>query len=189
LQELRGLSALQSGLTTFPQAIGVIISSQLVGRLYHRVGPRRLIVFGMASMSVVTFMLVLVGIGTDLWWIRSIMFARGVCMAFAFVPLQAATYANISAADTGRASAIYSTQRQVSAALGVAVLTTVLLTRNSGARGPLEMLGGYHAAFFTAACLVLCAAVSGLLIRDEDAASTLRGRTGSDEPALAAAGD
>ena len=44
LQELRGLSALQSGLTTFPQAIGVMISSQLVGRLYHRVGPRRLIV-------------------------------------------------------------------------------------------------------------------------------------------------
>src|SRR5207237_1238876 len=38
LQELRGLSALQSGLTTFPQAIGVIVSSQVVGRLYHRVG-------------------------------------------------------------------------------------------------------------------------------------------------------
>ena len=189
LQQLRGLSALQSGLTTFPQAIGVIISSQLVGRLYHRVGPRRLIVYGMAGMSVVTFMLAFVGIGTDLWWIRSIMFARGVCMAFAFVPLQAATYANISAADTGRASAIYSTQRQVSAALGVAALTTVLLTRNSGARGPMQMLHGYHAAFLTGACLVFFAALSGLLIHDEDAASTLRGRTGSDEPALAAAGD
>ncbi|HZP30321.1 MAG TPA: DHA2 family efflux MFS transporter permease subunit, partial [Acidimicrobiia bacterium] len=31
LQELRGLSALESGLTTFPQAVGVMVSSQLVG--------------------------------------------------------------------------------------------------------------------------------------------------------------
>ncbi|HYL51560.1 MAG TPA: MDR family MFS transporter [Acidimicrobiia bacterium] len=189
LQELRGLSALESGLTTFPQAIGVIVSSQIVGRLYHRAGPRRLIVFGMVGMSLVTFMFVFVGLGTDLWWIRLIMFARGICMAFSFVPLQAATYANISPADTGRASAIYSTQRQVSAALGVAVLTTVLLTVNNGARSPLQFLRGYHAAFFTAACLVACAALSGLLIRDEDAAATLRGRAGSTEPALAAAGD
>jgi hypothetical protein len=51
------------------------------------------------------------------------------------------------------------------------------------------MLRGYHAAFLTGACLVFFAALSGLLIHDEDAASTLRGRTGSDEPALAAAGD
>src|SRR3954464_12396492 len=38
LQELLGLTAIQSGLTTFPQAIGMILASQLVGRLYHTVG-------------------------------------------------------------------------------------------------------------------------------------------------------
>jgi EmrB/QacA subfamily drug resistance transporter len=189
LQQLRGLSALQSGLTTFPQAIGVIVSSQLVGRLYHRVGPRRLVFFGMVGMSAVTMLLAFVGLGTDLWFIRFIMFGRGICMAFAFVPLQAATYANITPADTGRASAIYSTVRQVSAALGVATLTTVLLTRSGNAHSGTAALRGFHAAFFAASCLVLCAAMTGLLIRDEDAASTMRSSTGSDEPVLAAAGD
>src|SRR5205823_14879505 len=96
LQSLREFTAFQSGLTTFPQAIGVIASSQLVGGLYHRVGPRRLIVFGMLGMAVVTAPLVFVGLTTGLWTIRAIMFARGICMAFAFVPMQAATYANIS---------------------------------------------------------------------------------------------
>ena len=91
----------------------MIVSSQLVGRLYHRVGPRRLIFWGMVGMSIVTMLLAVVGLHTDLWWIRLIMFGRGICMAFAFVPLQAATYANITPEDTGRASAIYSTQRQV----------------------------------------------------------------------------
>src|SRR5207244_12021746 len=117
LQDLRGLSALQSGLTTFPQAIGVIVSSQLVGRLYHRVGPRRLIVWGMAGMAAVTMLLAVVGLHTDLWWVRLIMFGRGVCMAFAFVPLQAATYANITPEDTGRAAAVYSTHPHVPAPL------------------------------------------------------------------------
>jgi EmrB/QacA subfamily drug resistance transporter len=182
LQSLRGFTALQSGLTTFPQAIGVIASSQLVGRLYHRVGPRRLIVFGMLGMAVMTAPLVFVGLDTGLWTIRAIMFGRGICMAFAFVPMQAATYANISVADTGRASAIYSTQRQVAAALGVATLGTVLLTRiqhaTAGVTDPHALargaLSGYHAAFLVGTILVALAALSGLLIHDEDAASTMR---------------
>jgi predicted MFS family arabinose efflux permease len=94
--------------------------------------------------------------------------------------LQAATYANISPEDTGRASAIYSTQRQVAAALGVGVLLTVLLNG-----GQIPALSAYHAAFFVGAVLVVCAAVTGLLIRDEDAASTMRPPE-SVEPAPAA---
>jgi EmrB/QacA subfamily drug resistance transporter len=184
LQSLRGYSALESGLTTFPQAVGVIISSQIVGRLYHRVGPRRLIVFGMLAMACVTSPLALVGLHTNLWTLRSIMFCRGIAMAFAFVPMQAATYANITPVDTGRASAIYSTQRQVAASLGVATLGTLLITRahaaNAGVTDPAALargtLSGYHWAFATGAVLVALAALSGLLIRDSDAASTIRGR-------------
>ena len=39
LQGLRGLDPLDSGLTTFPQAIGILISSQIAGRIYGRSGP------------------------------------------------------------------------------------------------------------------------------------------------------
>jgi predicted MFS family arabinose efflux permease len=188
LQELRGLSALQSGLTTFPQAVGVVVSSQLVGRLYHRVGPRRLIFWGMVGMAAVTMLLAFQGLHTDLWWLRLIMFGRGICMAFAFVPLQAATYANITPEDTGRASAIFSTQRQVAAALGVGTLLTVLL---SGSKiGGAPALSAYRAAFAVGAFLVLVAAITGLLIRDEDAASTMEGHGAApgSEP-IAVAGD
>ena len=190
LQDLRGFTPLQSGLTTFPQAIGVIISSQLVGRLYHRVGPRRLIVFGMLGMAAATLPLAFVGLDTNLWDIRAIMFFRGICMAFAFVPMQAATYANIAPVDTGRASAIYSTQRQVAAALGVASLGTVLISRTNAATAGLSdphalargALSGFRLAFFVGAVLVGLAALSGLLIHDEDAASTMQTRAPRAEP-------
>ena len=176
LQNLRHFTPLVSGLTTFPQALGVIVSSQIVGRLYHRVGPRRLIVFGMLGMGLVTFPLAFVSLTTSLWTIRLIMFGRGLAMAFAFVPLQAATYANITPADTGRASALYSTQRQVAAALGVATLGTVLISRTT-APSPAGALQGFHAAFLVGAVLVTLAAASGLLVRDEDAAATMLSRS------------
>jgi MFS family permease len=178
LQGPRGLTAFQSGLTTFPQAIGVMLSSQVAGRLYHYVGPRRLIFGGMLGVAIVSLAYLGFDQTTDLWWIRSVMFARGLCMAFGFVPLQAATYANISSADTGRASAIYTTQRQVSAALGVAVLATVWISSTKAligsARTPTAaVIGGFHAAFAVGGVLALLAAISALFIHDSDAANTM----------------
>jgi EmrB/QacA subfamily drug resistance transporter len=181
LQELRGLSAFESGLTTFPQAVGVMISSQIIGRVYYRIGPRRLIAFGLAGVAVVSIAFVYMTLDTNLWWIRGIMFVRGICMAASFVPLQAATYANITPTDTGRASAIYSTQRQVSAALGVAILATVWISRTNAltsgvAEGALAQarLGGYHDAFLVGAIIAVLGALAALLIRDRDAAATMR---------------
>jgi MFS family permease len=191
LQTLRGLTAFESGLVTFPQAIGIIVSTQVVGRLYSRVGPRRLIFFGMLGMSVVTFCFVFIGLETNMWWVRLIMFVRGIFMAFSFVPLQAATYSNISRADTGRASAIFSTQRQVAASLGVALLATTWEARTNslttGLRNASEIatarLDAFHTAFFVGAVLVFLAAISALLIHDEDAAASM-GR-GAVEPEAA----
>jgi hypothetical protein len=120
------------------------------------------------------------------------MFLRGICMAFAFVPMQAATYANIQPVDTGRASAIYSTQRQVAAALGVATLGTVLVSRiNSATAGVTDpralahgALSGYRLAFLVGTILVALASLTGLLIHDEDAASTMLSRAPQAEPEL-----
>jgi EmrB/QacA subfamily drug resistance transporter len=186
LQNLRGLSAAQSGLTTFPQAIGVMVSSQLAGRLYPRIGPRRMMVFGMFGAAATVSAFTFVDLTTNLWIIRALMFTRGAFMAFAFIPLQAATYATITPADTGRATAIYSTQRQVAAALGVATLATVLATTTqqhlagvattSAAAVSAAHVSAFHDVFLAASFLALLGAGVSLLVRDEDAARTMRPR-------------
>lgn len=180
LQEARGVSALISGLTTFPEAIGVVTSTQLVAWLYPRVGPRRLMAGGLTSVAIMMALMSLLGLDTNLWIMRLLMFLIGAGMAYVFLPIQAVAFATITPAATGRASAIYSAQRQVGAALGVAILGSVL-----GIVGPIQQsttgkvlpnLTAYHAAFLTSACLALLAAGISLTIRDRDAANTMQKR-------------
>jgi EmrB/QacA subfamily drug resistance transporter len=190
LQGLRGLDPLHSGLTTFPQAIGILISSQIAGRIYPRVGPRRLILFGLLGVTVATASLLFVGLETDLWWIRTIVLLRGFAIGFCFVSSQAASYAEIAPADNGRASAIYSTQRQMSASIGIALMATVLASFTTLTERPSDMqraLTGYHWTFALCAGLALIAAVlASIMIKDSDAAATMAAKRTTPEPVVAA---
>jgi EmrB/QacA subfamily drug resistance transporter len=182
LQLLRGLSPLQSGLTTVPQAFGVMISSQFAGRLYARIGPRRLMAGGLLAAGLVISFFIGLDENSSLWLIRSMMFVRGLCMGFAFVPMQAASYASIAPADNGRASAIFATQRQVAISVGVAVLASVLASYMSLSQPPqtaaevARALTGYQIAFGLAVVFALAGGVAALFIRDSDAEATMVAR-------------
>jgi len=178
LQQARGVSALTSGLTTFPEAVGILISTQLVTRMYPVIGPRRLIAGGLTGVAIIMGLMSLIGHDTDLWLVRALMFLTGAGMAFAFIPVQAAAFATISTAETGHASALFNAQRQVGASLGVALLSTVIsvvgLTQLSASGAVVPNFTAYHAAFMAAALFALTAASIGLTIRDSDAAATMK---------------
>ena len=182
LQGTLGYSPLRSGLTTFPQAVGVILASQIVGRLYHTVGPRKLVTFGLAMTTLVMVPFLTIAVDVSPWTIRGLMFARGLFMACSFVPLQASTYANIAKPDTGRASAIFSTQRQASAAVGVAILSTLFISRRNslaGSGAPTQgmIMDSFHLAFLgTLVMSALAAGFAWFFIKDADAASTMHPR-------------
>ncbi len=127
-QDARGLSALQSGLSTFPEAFGVMIGAQFASRfIYPRIGPRRHITGGLLGLAVCMLGLTQVGLTTNLWLIRILMFVLGWMMAQVMVPNQAASFAMITPDSMGRASTFFNTMRQVGSAVGVAVLSTVLI--------------------------------------------------------------
>jgi MFS family permease len=181
LQAEMGLSPLQSGLTTFPQAIGVAMMVQPVGRLYHRLGPRRMMMVGMAGAAMTTLSFLLVDLETSQWWIRLIMLVRGWFFAFTLVTLPAAAYATITSEETGRATAIFNTGQQVGSSFGVALLATVLSNRLIYHHSALGVPGtqqsallAFHEAFIAASVLVALAVAFSLFIDDKEAASTMR---------------
>ncbi len=196
LQEERGMSALQSGLTTFPQALGVFFAMPFASRVYQRIGPRRMMMIGMLGIAATTFAFVWVDLATNAWWIRLIMLGRGASFGMTLIPMQTATFATIRPQDTGRASAIFNSGRQVAASFGVALLATVLTNRlaHHGAvlAAPAMRPGAvqaFHDAFFVGGALALVGAAAALLlISDKDAESTRFRRVSvDDEPAPAAA--
>lgn len=206
LQQLRGLSAFQSGLATFPGAIGMVLMMQVTSRIYGRVGPRRMMVFGLTGALVTTLAFLEFGLHTHLVWVDLLMLLRGGFMAFAMMPLQAATFASISPQDVGRASSLFSTNRQVASSVGVALLATVFIQRTrdhvaalgAGAGDALRQHAGllaFHDAFLVASLLCLVAIGFAFLVRDEDAAASMRPRVvgreaapGTEEAVVAAAG-
>ena len=183
LQLERGLSPLQSGLATFPQAIGVMLMALVVTRIYPIVGPRRIVVIGLLIASATTVPLVLMDLGTDIWWVRGTMFVRGVGFGMMLVPLPTAAFAAISMADTGRATAVFNATRQVAQSFGVAIIATVLTSRLAhygGALGPLDdavaSVSAFSDGFLVTGALVVLGLLVALLIRDREAAATLRVR-------------
>lgn len=176
-QDGRGLSALASGLNTFPEAIGVMVGAQLATRfLYPRLGPRRHITIGLVTVCIVTASISLLGSSASLWWARLLMFALGLGMGQVFVPTQAASFATISSEATGRASTLFNAVRQLGAAAGVALLTTAIVVV-----GPTSHAGGhivphflaYRVAFVVSAAFSLGAVIGSLSIRDSEAAQTM----------------
>ncbi|HTW11569.1 MAG TPA: DHA2 family efflux MFS transporter permease subunit [Solirubrobacteraceae bacterium] len=158
----RGLSPLQSGLSTFPEAVGVLCGGQLSSRvLLAAVGPRRLITAGALGSTLTMALLATMGAHTSLWWARGIMFGVGLSTGLIFVATQVTAFAGIGSAATGAASTLFTVVRQVTGALGVALLTAVV-----GIVGATHVVGGQRAAdlaayrwpFVAAACLALCGA-------------------------------
>ena len=181
LQAEMGLSPLESGLTTFPQAIGVVMMVQVAGRMYNRVGPRRMMMAGMLGSAVTTLAFAFIDLETSQWWIRLIMLCRGWSFALVLIPIQTATYTTIRLPDMGRASAIFNANRQVAASFGVALLATVLTNRlvaNDAVLGnPATAdaaLIAFRESFVVAAALALCGMVAAFFISDREAAAVMR---------------
>ncbi|MFN8592193.1 MAG: DHA2 family efflux MFS transporter permease subunit [Thermomicrobiales bacterium] len=189
LQTLRGFSPLNAGLTTFPEAIGVVTSTQIVARLYPRVGPRRLMMFGLVVVAVSAVLIAEIGLQGNAWTMRALMFLVGAGMANVFIPNQAASLATITRAQTGRATTIANVQRQLGAALGVAALSSVLIATAAADSGEPDM-ASFRTALFVSAALACVGAVAALRVPDREAAETMRphaGRQAHAQPPVAEA--
>jgi MFS family permease len=103
-------------------------------------------------------------------------FTLGLVMGQVFVPAQAAAFATISPAATGRASTMFNAVRQLGGAVGVALLTTVIVgvgATHGVAGHEVANLAAYRITFLVAAAICLLGIGPSLSIHDADATSTI----------------
>lgn len=186
LQSEMGLPPFDSGLVSFPIAIGVGMAVPFASRWYRSVGPRRLLLAAMALSIVSSSSFIFVTARTSDWLIRLALLPRGWSFGFALVTLAAATYARITPEQMGRATSLYTVGSQLGSSAGVAVIASTLAARMAVHRAqpgsPLTAAGAWAAFHETFAVTVLIAVVgmgAALLVSDRLAAPGIRRREAS----------
>jgi EmrB/QacA subfamily drug resistance transporter len=127
MQDVEGYSPLRAGLAFLPVPASVFLSSQLVSKvLVGRVQPKVLMMSGI-SMSIVSLLLTSqFHAGVSYPRILVCLVLLGLGSGTSLVALTSASLSGVELADAGAASGLVNVMQQVGAALGLAVLVTVL---------------------------------------------------------------
>ena len=142
LQATRGYDALQTGFILLALALGSFAASGAGAPLSQRFGPVRVLQLGM-----VLEVIGIVGLGIIIsetitgWGMAPWLFIYGMGVGFATAQLTGVILSEVPVAESGSASAVQSTSRQVGAAIGTALIGTTLLIGLGSTAGHLEDLG------------------------------------------------
>lgn len=128
LQNLHGLTANQTGLVILPGAIASAVTMAFVGKNLNRLDARATVAIGaglfFVSMWMLARMTLASGAGETFW---PLIF-RGVGLGLIFVPLTAASMADLKVSDLAQGTGMFNLTRQLGGSLGIAIMAT-LLTR------------------------------------------------------------
>lgn len=180
-QHVMNASALDAGLTTFPEALGLMASSQLMPFSYRRLGPKKLISLALFIASVLFVMLSLTSAGTGPWIPRILLFLAGFALGHAVGAVQITSFTNIAPPQMGRASTLFTVQNRLGSALGMASLGTIMFmigTSTVSASG-MEQPNpeAYRIALLGAAAFLLLGLCAALSLRHGDGAAVLQKQT------------
>ncbi|WP_030561986.1 DHA2 family efflux MFS transporter permease subunit [Streptomyces aureocirculatus] len=158
-QAALGASALDAGLSVFPEALGLMLASQVVDRLLPRLGPRRLAVPALLLATAVFALLAVAGVAEHAWSVRALMFLVGLVLGTAVLTVQLAGFDSIAPPDMGQAMGLFQILRTLGGAAGIAVCAAVI---GSGGLGGAPDPGPFRAAVWGTAALVAVAALVAL---------------------------
>jgi EmrB/QacA subfamily drug resistance transporter len=170
-QQVLGAGPLEAGLSQLPLAAANMLGSSLAPRLSRRLGPHVTLAAGLLTQAAgLMWLSRITADGTFLTDVLGPILVIGLGLGTAFVQLTGAAVTGVRPADTGLASGLVNTTRQIGGAVGLAVLGTLAASRTAAAahhHSPAEALTeGYRLAFLvSAAVLAAGAALTPLLAR------------------------
>jgi MFS transporter, DHA2 family, methylenomycin A resistance protein len=158
LQQLRGLSALATGVMFVPMMLIGGIVTLFTARLAERFGARTLITGGLLAMMTGLATIALMPAATPVAALSALMILVGLAGPLVMPPVMALLLHAVPARRAGVASGVFNTSRQVGGALAIAVFGALLADRAT-------FLHGLRVSLLIAAAVALAAAAVSLLIK------------------------
>lgn len=132
LQSARGFSALEAGLCLLPMAGATALFGPLSGRMVGKLGPRPPWLLSGTMLAAAGLLLTRLGTDTSLGFLLVTYLVFGIGFGMLNAPITNAAVSGMPRAQAGTAAAVASTSRQIGAALGVAVLGSIVTARSTG---------------------------------------------------------
>jgi EmrB/QacA subfamily drug resistance transporter len=165
LQRVLGTGPAATGFESLPFAVGVVAGSMLAVKLSHRFAARTLLIAGglLTALGYSGYAF----LSADGSFARDILvplvvssIGYGLCLA----PVVSVATAGVRPQETGAASALLNSSRQVGAALGLAALGTAAYHRTGQATTATALAGGYALGLTLDAALLVVAVLVALTV-------------------------
>jgi MFS transporter, DHA2 family, methylenomycin A resistance protein len=170
LQELRGLSALDTGIAFLPMMLIGAVLTPLTARIAERFGARTLITTGLACMTAGLAAISLMPGSAPVAVLAVLMMLVGLAGPLVMPPVIALLLHAVPARRAGVASGILNTSRQAGGALAIAVFGALLAS-------PATFLHGLRASLLIAAGITAATAAISLPLSRTRATSAPEGDT------------
>ncbi len=132
LQTVKGLHAIDAGLTFLPMAISVFIFAPIAGILATRFGPKWIITTGMVLEAIALFsMSQIISISNPVYYLYPILVIYGAGVGLAISQVTSTVLMSIPWQKAGVGSGANNTVRQIGSAFGIAVIGAILVAQIS----------------------------------------------------------
>lgn len=159
MQGVLDYSVLTSGLLLLPGGLVMGLLAPGVGRAFDRLGPRPLLIPGMAVVAGSLWALSIVVSSSTEWWVLlACHVSLSLGLAFVFTPLFTSSLSSLPPRLYSHGSAIVSTIQQVAAAAGTALFVSTMAAvaarhADAGAVAAVAQSEGIKVALLVGACL------------------------------------
>ena len=170
MQQVLGFSALKTGVAYLAVALTAVVASGVSQALVTRLGVKPVLSIGMITLTIGLLLFAQISVnGSYFADLFPGFILVGIGLGFSFVPISIAALAGIEPQEAGLASGLINTSQQIGGALGVAILTTVAISRANhelagGASQAVANTAGYQLAFYVAAAFAVANLIATLVI-------------------------
>lgn len=131
LQNLRGYTAMETGLILFPSAIAAGLMMPISGALFDKFGAKVVTVPGLILLAYSTYLMSQFSMDTPAITITLVASLRGIGLGFAMMPVNTAAMNDVPRHLFSKATALSTTVRNIMGAVAITFMTTIISNQSS----------------------------------------------------------
>jgi EmrB/QacA subfamily drug resistance transporter len=167
MQNMLGFTAFESGLMLLPGALIMGFMNPITGRIFDKFGAKWLAVTGLLLISVTTFMFTNLTPQTTFMYLATVNAVRMLGVAMVMMPVTTAGLNQLPNRLIPHGTAMNNTMRQVSGAVGTALLVTVMTTAAQPDRGVEGLIHGVNVSFIVAGFSAVVGLFLAFFVKDK----------------------